>query len=220
MSEQPYPPWNTILLSLEEAEDRLHTSTFVLRLGQQKDPRSQQSYYEWGTGFFCTPELALTADHNLRPYGEEKYSQAYYKGVWLTLEWIKGWSAERADIAVMRCVKNPDKVSIDPLPVAYLDPAFPPRVRRHFWGGRAICIYGYPFRGIGQESWRIDDVGLMPVDIPEDVITTLLDAFIQETRSAVETHISQGFKEALSTLLAHEKALQAAQAAGRSREAR
>jgi hypothetical protein len=142
------PHWNKVLLALDEAEELLKAASFVLRLGKQEDQHGR-TYYEWGTGFFFHCQdglvLALTADHNLRPYRRRKYFDAYYKGSWVRLEWIKSWSSEKADIAVMQLHKTPDGVEIETLPVAYLDPSLPLQARKQFWGGREVCIYGYPF---------------------------------------------------------------------------
>jgi len=173
MTPEPSPHWNQLLLSLDAAEELVKAATFVIRLGKQVDDKGR-TYYEWGTGFFfwCSKDgliLALTADHNLRPYQRKRYFSACYQGSWVTLEWVKGWSSEKADIAVMRLHHNPNDVKIETLPVAYLDSSVPLRARKQFWGGREILIYGYPFRGTGQVGWPIAGA----IDLAAPLITSL-----------------------------------------------
>ncbi len=70
----------------------------------------------WGTAFFFSPELALTADHNLRP----RHPQTSFTGFFavgekvheLELQWLPEWSSEEADIAVLRLIKAPEGFAV------------------------------------------------------------------------------------------------------------
>jgi hypothetical protein len=71
------PRWNKNLLSCEEAEEILKKTTLQIRLGKRKDQKRNITYYELGSGSFCTKDgLVLAADHNLRPYKRRKYFNA------------------------------------------------------------------------------------------------------------------------------------------------
>lgn len=151
--------WEKMLLSSDKAEEMLKNSTFNIFLGTGWE--NGQKIERWGTGFFFTEDgLALTAYHNLesdQSSTESYIFSAYYKGHKIALKWLKEFSSpsHKADIAVMK-LDNPENVDIAHLQGAYLDPQMPLNERRKFWGGCAVCIYGYPIRINVQQGWRID----------------------------------------------------------------
>jgi hypothetical protein len=80
--------WDSGLLSFDEAEDRLKRGTFYIYLGRARD--DEGVLCDWfGTGFFVSIDgLAMTADHNPRPYGKTHF-QGFYKGSPIRLKWIR-----------------------------------------------------------------------------------------------------------------------------------
>jgi hypothetical protein len=145
MDLEPSSRWETLLLSLEQAEEMLMRATFILL-------RRDGSF---GTGFFFTKDgLGLTADHVVRDERPRRSLEAYYKGRRLRMEWVVDWSSERADIAAVCLIDRPEDLEVESLPVAYLDPSLPARTRRQYWGGRSILIWGYPrFGKVQRKRW-------------------------------------------------------------------
>lgn len=132
----------TRLLSPEEARFRLHAASFMLHLPENRR----------GTGFFVTPDLALTAEHNLRPARSTTQFEAIYQGHAITLQWLPDWSSPEDDIAMMRLTENPEEAQIKPLTAVYLDPDLPLSARQVAWAGRPVAVAGYPVRDNCQET--------------------------------------------------------------------
>jgi formylglycine-generating enzyme required for sulfatase activity len=161
-------------LSFDAADALLKAATFRVHLGQHPHREAMADFF--GTGFFvaarspetpATPSgnarapgidrLALSARHNFEGCAPEQVFDADYKGTRIRVQWIASQSSERADIAVLRLVDNPDAVPIDGLRVGYLDPHATLATRRDFFEGcAAVSIFGYPQRVDGSVGWRID----------------------------------------------------------------
>ena len=137
---EPQFSWNRPFLCFAEAEGLLKSACFHFH--PCSGPR-------WSaTGFFVSREgLALTADHSLRPDPSETLLTAHYGGDRLELEWVKEWSSEDADIAVLRLCGGPRDPEIRWLTVGYLDPGAAWQSRCRSWAGRRACVFGFPVRG-------------------------------------------------------------------------
>jgi formylglycine-generating enzyme required for sulfatase activity len=162
------------MISHEEAEELLKRATFWLYLGEHLDDDGVQRDF-YGTGFFVTKELALTAYHNFEDCSPDDPFEAKYKGEKIHLKWIKDKSSEAADIAVMRLHANPKGVMIESLKAAYLDPGLDLSVRKDFFKEKNdLMIYGYPLHGDTALGWRIDgmiDTGTPIIDSLERAAT-------------------------------------------------
>lgn len=163
VNSQPEFRWNRLLATPEEASELLEAASFIIRPPAARD---------WsGTAFFFTRDgLALTADHNLRPDFPQRIVAGIYRGRPLTFEWLEEWSSTEADIAVIRLQTKPEETELECLDVAYLDATLPLHARRQFWGGREVCIFGYPIRGTALEGQRIEgaiDTALPLIEVIE-----------------------------------------------------
>jgi hypothetical protein len=140
---------------VNELEELFNAATFRLCLGVPPW-KAHANSNDWGTGVFFTKDLALTADHNVRDGSGRTRFTARYNGHDIELEWIQEWSCEELDIALLRLVKKPPALEIETLPVGYLDPDMKLDDRKLVWAGRHMIIFGWRYRGDGQESCTID----------------------------------------------------------------
>jgi len=155
---------NQRMEQFDEWEQRLRDATFSLCLGVPPERVHDRANF-WGTGIFISPEYAVTADHNPRLSDGRTLFRGRYKSREIELEWVQNWSSEAADIAMMRLAFKPDDVEVDSIPAVYLDPATPLDARRRYWAGRRkVVLFGYPYRGKGQQGWPIQ--GAIDADNP------------------------------------------------------
>jgi|GEM_PF-3932373 len=96
----------------------------------------------WGTGFFVTENLALTAYHIFRDFPDKENFDAYYRNTRIKLRLVRKLSSEQADIAVLELLEH-DNIEIRFIEAEYLDPNLPLPTRRRIWAGRDVCIFGY-----------------------------------------------------------------------------
>jgi hypothetical protein len=125
-----------------EARERLRSATFKLQL---RPP-------EWGTGFFFAPDLAFTADHNVRDEGTDEFD-GFFGTHRIRLKWIREWSSADADIAVLRLIDKPQGLEIGTLPAEYFDRSIPPREIEHLLRRREVAVYGFPCQDTGQAEY-------------------------------------------------------------------
>jgi predicted ATPase/pSer/pThr/pTyr-binding forkhead associated (FHA) protein len=136
---------DSVLDQARSRADRLRLATFRLHAGKD------------GTGFFFTPELALTAYHCLSAAGRRRVFSAYYGDRSIRLSWERDLSSEADDLAVLR-LRSTD-VQVQPVSVGFLD--LSELERRRLWAGRDVVIFGYPIRDMSdgdsqQTEWEID----------------------------------------------------------------
>jgi hypothetical protein len=144
------------MLTLNQARDLLERCSFRIRIEKDK-----QGNWEFGTGFFITPNgYALTAFHNLpkravkNGRGRVKvFYRNLSKPLWLV--WRPDLSDRDSDIAVLQLPK-PGGVAFEWLTPAFLSPDLPHDERLEFWRGMTdLLVFGFPVRNVGRhQRWR------------------------------------------------------------------
>ena len=146
------------MLQPHESLDLLRRITFKIRI-----ERNEEENWEWGTGFFISPEgYALTAFHNLPGavvQAESGNVDARYKGQWIQLECLVKYSLpeQEGDIALLKWLQ-PDRTILEHHHIAYLNPSLSRHERNQFWAGRPVSAFGFPFEERGQGERFVDGV--------------------------------------------------------------
>jgi hypothetical protein len=156
------------MLALSEAVDILRLVTFKLRIEQ-----NSEGAYEWGTGFFITPEgHALTAFHNLPKSvvdaGEGRVT-GFYRGETISLECLVSNSLQEreGDVAVLKWGDGSTS-DVDHVQIALLEQGFSRQYRGQYWAGRQVCAFGYPFGERGLVERMVE--GLIDTMQPLEVL--------------------------------------------------
>lgn len=136
------------MLSLPDARELMSRAVFRLRI----EKNQQSGSWEWGTAFFVEDRIALTAYHNLSSARDPRTLRGYHEGTWFDLTCSMAYSLPQAkgDIAVL------EVVGAIPEGTTPLRLGVPGQVSRrdrvHFFAGRSVCAFGFPFEHGSQES--------------------------------------------------------------------
>jgi Trypsin-like peptidase domain len=123
---------------------------------------NQHRGWDYGTGFFVTPRVVLTACHNVEseniPLNKKEVFSATYrdqsgKTHALALRWVSKWSSPKGehDTAVL-LLEGPEPPDLEPLRAALLPTDGPTSENVKFLAGRDVMIFGYPVQKKGQEE--------------------------------------------------------------------
>jgi hypothetical protein len=159
------------MLTIRDAFNSLRRITFRLRI-----EKNDEGAYEWGTGFFVSPEgHALTAFHNLPrdvlEAGEGRIA-GFYAGREISLECLVSNSLreEEGDVAVLKWSDGPAH-GVDYIEIALLDQGSSPQHRSLYWAGRQVCAFGFPFEAEGLGERVVDGCidTLQPLQVIDQV---------------------------------------------------
>jgi formylglycine-generating enzyme required for sulfatase activity len=137
-------------MEVRNIQERLGSCAFRL----QSNPLNKKGW-EWGTGFFVSPRIALTAWHNIPKRlidgesGEVRglYVDADEREHELRFRWERDASSSCHDIAVLRLTSEVKKIAY--LKAAMLPVDLSTKEMSRYWFGRVAVIYGFPFSRIG-----------------------------------------------------------------------
>jgi hypothetical protein len=123
---------------------------------------NQHRTWDYGTGFFVTSRIVLTACHNVESESEPRSQKEVFSATFcdqsgihhtLELKWVGKWSSPKGehDMAVLR-LEGHAPPDLEPLRAALLPTDGHTTENLKFLAGREVVIFGYPVQTKGLEE--------------------------------------------------------------------